>query len=517
MSQLTNCTDATSSSPTQSALPTFIGGRIGNSTHIVYLGHRYGKDKKPTVHGRQAWRCVKRSIKCPGRIYTLVTTNAMVGEVREHNHPANFIDCEVKEIYCRAKDMRTATVTPPSVILSSVKRAASSAALLHLPQSDNFKRVLNRTRQKEGHAPTTPTSLDEIQLESSTIHSFDGEPMLVYDNGDSQDRVIILGTDRCLRLLKRCPSWYVDCTFSCCPHLFYQLLVVMGELPDHSGRKPWIFPCVYILLTNKTQELYLEAFNKLYEVLESYSPDVIMVDFGRGLRNALSQTFPSVSIDGCAFHFAQAVIRWLNENGLKNAYNHSSKDPQTQNIRPTQPVQLWVRRFLNLAFVPTEHVTPAFLELLDLMPHDTGLNEFVNYFMTTWVQGITTTRGTRPARYPQASCNQVERTIASLNKTNNYMEAFNWKFSSMVGPVKPNIWSFLNTLYMEKQTTDEMMLRERVGDPPTATKRPRQASKDRRILALVELVHGGNPSRWLPRQYSWCCRRWVMFCICYKF
>ena len=275
--------------------------------------------------------------------------------------------------------MTTTTVTPPSVILSSVKRGASSAALLHLPQSENVKRTLNRVRQRESDTSSPPASLEEIKLDASTVTSFNGESMLLYDNDSSADRVIILGTDPCLRLLKRCPSWYIDCTFSCCPVLFYQLLVIMGDLPNQSGGKPWFFPCVYMLLTNKTQELYLEAFTKLNEVLKSYSPDVIMVDFESGLRNALSQTFPSASIDGCAFHFAQAVIRWLNENGLKNVYNHCSRDQQTNNITPG-PVRLWVRRFLNLAFVPTELVIPAFFELLDSMPHDIGLvlDGFVN-------------------------------------------------------------------------------------------------------------------------------------------
>ena len=75
---------------------------------------------------------------------------------------------------------------------------------------------------------------------------------------------------------------------------------------------------------------------------------------------------------------------------------------------------LELRRFLNIAFVPTEHVILALLKLLDLMPHDTKLDNFVNYFMTTWIQGITTARGTRAAPYTSATWNQVDRTI---NKT----------------------------------------------------------------------------------------------------
>ena len=39
---------------------------------------------------------------------------------------------------------------------------------------------------------------------------------------------------------------------------------------------------------------------------------------------------------------------------------------------------------------------------------------------------------------------------------------------------------------MEQQATDELILRERVGDPPSIVKRPQQYSKDHRILTIME-------------------------------
>ena len=63
----------------------------------------------------------------------------------------------------------------------------------------------------------------------------------------------------------------------------------------------------------------------------------------------------------------------------------------------------------------------------------------------------------------------MDMAIASLNKTSNYMETFNRKFSSMICPMEPN--NFLNTLYMEQQPTDELMLQERVDDPPPTAKK----------------------------------------------
>ena len=88
MSQPTNVTPSTS----QCILRTFIRGRNVNSVQIIHLGYCYGKDKTPTTDGRQAWRCVKRFIKCPGRLHTLVSTNAVVGEsmlLYDNDSPAN--------------------------------------------------------------------------------------------------------------------------------------------------------------------------------------------------------------------------------------------------------------------------------------------------------------------------------------------------------------------------------------------------------------------------------------------
>ena len=104
------------------------------------------------------------------------------------------------------------------------------------------------------------------------------------------------------------------------PQLFYQVLVIQAELPNNQGGAPWVFPCVDILITHKTQDIYLEAFIFLNSLLD-FSPQVIMSDFEKAIRNSLSQVFPSASVDGCYFHFCQAILRWVRENGLKKAYD----------------------------------------------------------------------------------------------------------------------------------------------------------------------------------------------------
>ena len=48
--------------------------------------------------------------------------------------------------------------------------------------------------------------------------------------------------------------------------------------------------------------------------------DVIMTDFELALLKALGDEFPSANVDGCLFHFCQAVTRWAFEHGLKCEY-----------------------------------------------------------------------------------------------------------------------------------------------------------------------------------------------------
>ena len=230
----------------------------------------------------------------------------------------------------------------------------------------------------------TGNDADHIPLLGTASLSID-DPMLIYDNEEAEKRIIILATQPNLLLLKRSPSWYVDATFRVTPQLFYQLLVIHAEIPNHQGGAPWVFPCVFMLLTHKDTDTYLEGFIFLNSLLD-FSPQTIMVDFEKALRISLSQVFPSAVVDGCFFHFCQAVLRWVRENGLKKAYDEGTYDPLTKTWTPG-PVRVWVRRLMQLAFLPVDEVVPSFMDLLDLIPSDLGLDDFLNYFMTTWVQG----------------------------------------------------------------------------------------------------------------------------------
>ena len=277
-----------------------------------------------------------------------------------HNHEVDFMDAETKEIYSAAKDLRiTASSSSPSQIMKSVKTNATNSALLRLPNSETFRRVLNRTKKVENSTPKAPSTLADLQLDPNKVYSLKGEPTLLHDNKDEERRIIMFGTQQNLDKLSECPSWYVDATFKSSPQLFTRCSRSTERFQIMKMGTPGPSP-VSTSVSHKGEELYDEAFEVLAG-LRDFTPDVIMTDFERGLRNSLSSTFPSATIDGCLFHFCQANLKWVRKNGLKNAYEEGERDLVTERYSPSQ-VRVWVRRLQvqHLAFLSVYDVASAF-------------------------------------------------------------------------------------------------------------------------------------------------------------
>ncbi len=101
--------------------------------------------------------------------------------------------------------------------------------------------------------------------------------------------------------------------------------------------------------------------------------------------------------------------------------------------------------------------------------------------MVTWIQGVAPGRN---ARFPPAIWNVHDRKISRLNRTNNYVEAWNKQFAALVGHAHPTIWNFMSAMFMEQSSTDEKMLLQRNGDQPPRRKK-RHVIRDTRLYNRV--------------------------------
>ncbi|KRY14687.1 hypothetical protein T12_9834, partial [Trichinella patagoniensis] len=87
------------------------------------------------------------------------------------------------------------------------------------------------------------------------------------------------------------------------------------------------------------------AFSNKAAVLEvDLNPDTIICDFETALIPAIRGYFPNTRVQGCYFHFCQAVHRKVGELGLKTRY------------RQHEETRRKIRMLLATAFLPVPHV-----------------------------------------------------------------------------------------------------------------------------------------------------------------
>ena len=96
---------------------------------------------------------------------------------------------------------------------------------------------------------------------------------------------------------------FTDGTFQTCgTRCFYQKVTFFGKV-SVPGKEPGYLPLFHVFMTSKTQSLYTAVFNKLRELVPGFRPNVIMADFERALRSALTECFPGARLTGCHFHY----------------------------------------------------------------------------------------------------------------------------------------------------------------------------------------------------------------------
>ena len=118
----------------------------------------------------------------------------------------------------------------------------------------------------------------------------------------------MFATDQQLEHLARSKSWYIDGTFKLCRHPFTQLLTVNAfvKKDDHAKQVPLLF----VLMSGRKKGDYRKVLKKLLEILPS-APAVqqITLDFEKAIWSALRKVIPDSKLQGCVFHWTQALWR----------------------------------------------------------------------------------------------------------------------------------------------------------------------------------------------------------------
>ena len=421
---------------------------------ILFQGFSYCRSS--TNITSQNWRCDRKATKCRGSVTTAVDyrqhENLQVQERQGHNHPPDPAGEELKvEMDRMAHNAATVRANePPRRVISDTVANLSQEAQVRAPKRKALTTRIQRKRLKYevgGEAEPSdlgfqvPNRFRTVKENVDTTVRF-----LLHDDFDNLDddevndeevqtRIIVFATDTMLDLLRDATVWMLDGTFKVSPHLIFQLYTV------HAAIHGTVFPCVYCLLPNKTQDSYSRVFQILKAARPGLNPSTAILDFEVAARNAMRAEFPAVEIQFCYFHLTQSVWRRIQQEGLREAYVTSEAH------------RTFLKSMCALAFLPPEQVEESFTELEEAVEEaglDPNILPVLNYFEDTYV-GRPRRRGRQTPVFPIEMWNVRARTDQGIPRTTNKIEGWHCALQTMVDNPHPSMWRFLSALQREQQ------------------------------------------------------------------
>ena len=171
-----------------------------------------------------------------------------------------------------------------------------------LPQLTEIASGLYKHKNK--FIPPVPKSINEIKIKGEYEMCEDKVRKFVLFHNN---QMIIFCSAIGLKILSECNRWHGDGTFSVVPDGFYQLYVIHGLYKSN------MLPCVFALLTGKSEDLYKKLLSELKDGALRNSlelkPTQLTIDFELAVMGAFQYHFPRIEISGCFFHFGQSLYR----------------------------------------------------------------------------------------------------------------------------------------------------------------------------------------------------------------
>lgn len=136
-----------------------------------------------------------------------------------------------------------------------------------------------------------------------------------------------------------------------------------------------IFPLFYILTTKKSAFQYRAIF-KYIENVYSLQPKEIITDFETGLRKAINQTYSTVTLRGCWFHYSSAILKKCNSLGMRRLLSSNAE------------ARFYKKQISSIPLLPSIDILPAY-KCLKSSIESSALSEdfklFLKYFESYWL------------------------------------------------------------------------------------------------------------------------------------
>ncbi|CAG8664401.1 11295_t:CDS:1, partial [Scutellospora calospora] len=154
---------------------------------------------------------------------------------------------------------------PPAQIIQNTIANMPQNSYSYMPNTYALRKQINYVRKK--HLLSQPQSLQEIDIPINLHQTIHDEQFLAKDIKYGEEKMLIFCIASNLKYLQNANYWIVDSTFKTVPILFQQLYTVHALVSRNNNAT--IFPIVYALMTDKSEESYLHFFQELIELGET--------------------------------------------------------------------------------------------------------------------------------------------------------------------------------------------------------------------------------------------------------
>ena len=138
---------------------------------------------------------------------------------------------------------------------------------------------------------------------------------------------------------------------------------------------------------------------------------------------AVSLTLPDVEVQGCNFHWNQAVYRYIQQLGLQRQFEQRDS------------YHRYMKKLMALPYLPAEHTEPAFHKLAEKATTE-KLQELCDYIETTWLHS---------SIWPVESWSVFNRSI----RTNNDVEGWHRRLNQRARDGSPPFYMLVPLLHQE--------------------------------------------------------------------
>jgi len=396
--------------------------------------------------------------------------DVIVNRLGHHIHGSDAGRVEVVKIKANTKRRTLDKVELPSQIRNQAVRFTSQSVQVQTPSISAIKKLSQRARAQNEAPLSTPTDLASLVVpdQYKFYHpspDFD-KLFLLEDSGQADpNRVTIFGRDYHRNWVQDMDRVFIDGTFTLAPPLFSQVFVILAK------RAEYLFPVMYALLPNKSQETYDGLFGLIKTIWPLFNSTSISLGFEMAVMNSVRQAFQRAEIHGCLFRLTKSMRRQLSENGLLQRYNAKPR------------FVLHASMTVALAVVPIDNLDDAFDALSNQLAND--LTSILNRLEDNHIgRPGRNTRRNRPAPFPPEIWSMYQRTISGIDKTNNHAEAAHRRLKRELDVVHLSIWKFIDGLHRVhkgRDVTHEQYVRGELGP----VKRREYKQVDQRLLTTV--------------------------------